>query len=56
VVDEGFHRVFLGVCRLVQGLLLEVCDGDDFVAVGAGAAGSEADGEGVAVGAALLAE
>ncbi len=56
VVDEGFHRVFLGGGRLVQLGLLEVGDGDGFVAVRARAAGAQADGEGVAVGAALLAE
>ncbi len=56
VVDEGFRRVFLGGGRLVQLGLLEVGDGDGFVAVWAGAAGAEADGQGVAVGAALLAE
>ncbi len=56
VVDEGFHRVSSTVCRLVQLGLLEVGDGDGFVAVWAGAAGSQADGEGVAVRAALLAE
>jgi hypothetical protein len=56
VVDEGFHRVFLGGGRLVQVGLLELGDGDGFVAVRAGSAGAEADGEGVAVGAALLGE
>jgi len=56
VVDEGFHRVFLGGGRLVQVGLLEVGDGDGFVAVRAGAAGAQAGGEGVAVGAALFTE
>jgi hypothetical protein len=49
--------VFLGgVGRLVQLGLLEVGESDGFVAVGAGAAGAAADGEGVAVRAALLAQ
>jgi len=56
VVDEGVHCVFLDVVRLVQGRLLQVDDGHGFFAVGARSAGADADGEGVAVGAALLAE
>ena len=48
--------VFLDGLRLVQGRLLEVGDRDGLVAVGAGAAGADAGGEGVAVGAVLFAE
>jgi len=57
VVDEAVRHVFLDGTRLVQGrLLLQVGDRDRLVAVRAGSAGADADGEGVAVGAALLTE